>query len=286
MAPATLAEGPSAHAPSFILADRRRAAGLAGPNVAICLIAITLGEMPELKASAFAIPAGSALVGSVVGAWLAIAFMPKSETSARPERTTPAEPAEPPSAALDARVARLERSIQALTLRDGVARAHTAKTGDAPGVAASGAPPVADVAPIVDNPVFEAAVRDVLDRAEQERDVERESQRAEWRKQAAEEWANGLTEKLRLTEMQTAKALAVATTFWDKLRDLRQGDAGPPLNRQELRARMAELRSAAEAELGQVLSPSQMNSYRELPEASRLGSRRSVRASERDNAAR
>ena len=164
-------------------------------------------------------------------------------------------------------------------------RAAAARTNDAPGEAASGKP-VADVAPIIDNPVFEAAVRDVLDRAEQERHVERESQRAEWRKQAAEEWANGLTEKLRLTEMQKAKALAVATTFWEKLRDLRQSDAGPALSRQELRARMDELRSAAEAELGQVLSASQLNSYRELDEASRLGSRRSVRASERGSPAR
>jgi hypothetical protein len=242
--------------------------------------------MPELKASAIAIPAGSALVGSLVGAWLAIAFVPKSETSARPERTPPAEPAEPASAALDARVARLESSVQALAVRDGMARAAAAGLSDVPGEAASGKAPVADVAPIIDNPVFEAAVRDVLDRAEQERDLERESQRAEWRKQAAEEWANGLTDKLRLTEMQKAKALAVATTFWEKLRDLRQGDAGPPLNRQELRARMDELRSTAEAELGQVLSASQLNSYRELPEASRLGSRRSVRASERGNPAR
>jgi hypothetical protein len=95
-----------------------------------------------------------------------------------------------------------------------------------------------------------------------------------------------LSEKLRLTERQKAKALAVATSFWEKLRDLRQGESAPPLNRQELRARMDELRSAAEAELGQVLSASQLNSYRELDEASRLGSRRSVRASERSNPGR
>jgi hypothetical protein len=111
--------------------------------------------------------------------------------------------------------------------------------------------------------------------------VERESQRAEWRKQASEEWANGLSEKLRLTDMQKEKALTVAAGFWDKLRELRQADAGGPLSRQEWRARLDEQRSAAEAELAKVLSPAQLNSYRELDEASRLGSRRSLRASER-----
>lgn len=243
--------------------------------------------MPELKASTFAIPAASAVVGGAVGALLAISLVrPKPETRVRPEPAPLGEQAEPmTSTPLDDRVARLERSVQALGLRDSMARA-AAKAAAAPSDAATAKAPVADVAPIVDNPVFEAAVRDVLDRAEQERNLERESQRAEWRKQASEEWANGLTEKLRLTDMQKAKALAVATSFWEKLRDLRQGDAGPALNRQELRARMDELRGAAEAELGQVLSASQMNSYRELDEASRLGSRRSLRASERGNAAR
>jgi hypothetical protein len=242
--------------------------------------------MPELKASAFAIPGGSALVGGLLGAFLAISLVkPKPETRAQPERTRAGEQSDPVGTRLDERVARLERSVQALGLRDSMARA-AAKADDAPSETAAAKPPTPDVAPVIDSPVFEAAVRDVLDRAEQERNVERESQRAEWRKQASEEWANGLTEKLHLTDMQKAKALAVATTFWEKLRDLRQADAGPPLSRQELRARLDELRNAAEAELGQVLSTSQMNGYRELDEASRLGSRRSLRASERATPAR
>jgi hypothetical protein len=285
MGSGTLAEEPRAHDSTFVLPNCRWLRAWLG-GVAICLSVITLANMPELKASAFAIPAGSALVGGVLGALLAISLVkPKPETRALPERTTPGERAEPAGSPLNDRVARLELSVQALGLRENLG--HTAaRANAAPGEAAAGKAPVADVAPLIDNPVFEAAVRDVLDRAEQERNVERESQRAEWRKQASEEWANGLTEKLRLTDLQKAKALTVATTFWEKLRDLRQGEAGPPLNRQELRTRMDELRSAAETELSQVLSASQMNSYRELDEASRLGSRRSLRASERGPAAR
>ena len=236
--------------------------------------------MPELKPSSFVIPAVCALLGGVVGTLLTLALArPKPDTRAQAERTAPVEQTEPGRAPLDGRVAALERSVQALSVRDGMARA-IAKLDAAPADSA-GPKPVADVAPIVDNPVFDAAVRDVMDRAEQERSVEREAQRSEWRKQASEEWASGLTEKLRLTEMQKAKALAVATSFWDKLREARQGDAGAPLNRQESRARLDQLRSAAEAELGQVLSPAQLSSYKELDEASRLGSRRTLRASER-----
>ena len=240
--------------------------------------------MPELKPSSFVVPAISALIGGMVGTLLTLSLSrPKPDVRAQPERSTPMEQSEPSHAPLDGRVAALERSLQALSLRDGVARA-TAKLDAA--AADSATKPAADVAPIVDNPVFEAAVRDVMDRAEQERNLEREAQRSEWRKQASEEWANGLSEKLRLTEMQKATALAVATSFWDKLREARQGDAGAPLNRQEWRARLDEQRSAAEAELAKVLSPAQLNSYRELDEASRLGSRRSLRASERGNPAR
>ena len=142
-------------------------------------------------------------------------------------------------------------------------------------------PPPADVAPIVDNPVFEAAVRDVMDRAEQERSLERETQRAEWRKRASEEWGNDLSQKLRLTDIQKAKVIEIANGFWEKLRDARQSDAGAPPTREQRRQQLDALRQAAEADLAKVLDHSQITSYRELDEASRLGTPRSVRASQR-----
>ena len=232
--------------------------------------------MAELKSSSIAVAVLSALGGGAVAALLTATLLrPSAETKARPEPATAVVEASP--SPLDGRVAALERSLQSLSLRDSMARA-TAQAAPAP---SPGEPPVADVAPIVDNPVFEAAVRDVMERAETERSTERESQRAEWRKQASDEWAGALTEKLRLTELQKAKALEVASAFWDKLRDLRQTDAGAQLGRQEWRTKVEELRAAAEAELGKSLSPAQMNSYRELDEASRLGTRRNMRQAER-----
>jgi hypothetical protein len=237
--------------------------------------------MADLKPSAFAIAGGSAVVGGVVGAVLTLALAPpRPETGVRAEAAPAQQVGD--GALLEGRVAALESSFRALQRARATVNPPSASTSTgAPSPAATDAPPAADVGPIVDNPVFEAAVRDVLERAEHERNMEREAQRAEWRKQAADEWANDMTEKLRLTELQKAQALSIASNFWEKLRDLRQGDAGANLGRQEWRARLDELRAAAESELAKALSPAQMSTYRELDESSRLGSRRSLRASER-----
>jgi hypothetical protein len=237
--------------------------------------------MAELRFSAIAVPGVSALVGGAVGALLTVALVPggraRAETPARPE---PAETSTPADPSVDARIASLERSLRALALKDSAARAAApiASSTSADSMAPA---PTTNVAPIVDNPVFEAAVRDVMDRAEQERTLERETQRAEWRKRAAEEWGNKLNEKLRLTEIQKAKVTAVAQSFWDRLRDLRQTDAGPPPSREEWRERVAALRKSSEAELAQILYRSQLTSYGELEDADKLGSMRSIRAAQR-----
>lgn len=236
--------------------------------------------MAELRLSAMAVPGVSALVGGVVGALLAVNLVrggsSRTDTKALPEPA--AEPSQPTESSVEARVASLERSLRALVVKDGVARA-------APPVGSSAAQaadaPVANVAPIVDSPVFEAAVRDVMDRAEQERSLERETQRAEWRKRTAEEWGGKLGEKLRLTEIQKTKATAIAQSFWDRLRELRQTDAGPALSREEWRERVATLRKTSEAELAKILDHSQLTSYGELDEADKLGSPRSIRAAQR-----
>lgn len=236
--------------------------------------------MADVRWSAIAIPGVSALVGGVVGALLTATVLrdraSSADTKVRPE--PPAEAAQAPSST-DERLASLERSLRALALKDAVARTAAPPVGSAHD--RDGPAPVADVAPIVDNPVFEAAVRDVMDRAEQERDLERETQRAEWRKRTAEEWGKNLGDKLRLTDTQKAKATEIAQTFLDRLRDLRQTDAGAPPSRQERREQAAALRKNAEAELAKILDHSQLTTYNELDEAEKLGSPRSLRAAQR-----
>lgn len=229
--------------------------------------------MAELKATTFALTGVAALVGGVVGSLLTVTLVrPRVETNARPEATSPTEavPAPAPTSALDGRLAALERSVRALSLRDSMLQA-------AKPAASGGKEGHVDVAPIVDNPVFEAAVRDVMERAELERSEERDAERVERRRQASETWASQLSEKLQLTDQQRAKAAAISLSFTEKLRGLRQPD-GSELPRDQRRARMAELRTAAEAELAKVLSPAQMNGYRELEDAQRLGGRRGARA--------
>lgn len=235
--------------------------------------------MAEFRWSAITIPGLSALFGGAVGALLTVGVLrgndSSGETRARPEPLEPA--ARPPQSSVDERVASLERSLRALALKDSVARATAQPVGTAGRDEAS--PPVADVAPIVDNPVFEAAVRDVMERAEQEQDLERESERTERRKRAAEEWGGRLGEKLRLTESQKAKATEIAQAFSERLRELRQANEG--LSRQERRDRSAALRKSSEAELAKILDPSQLTTYSELEESEKLGSPRSLRAAQR-----
>jgi hypothetical protein len=236
--------------------------------------------MPELRFSALVVPGLSALLGGAIGTLVTLSLSRNQPAVvARAEPLAAASAQLPTGAPLDGRVDALERSVRALALKESVARAMQAATPEAAGTEQ---PPPADVAPIVDNPVFEAAVRDVMDRAEQERNLERETQRAEWRKRAAEEWGNNLSQKLRLTDIQKAKVIEIANGFWEKLRDARQGaDAGPPPTREQRRQQLDALRQGAEAELAKVLDHSQLTSYQELDEASRLGTPRSVRASQR-----
>jgi hypothetical protein len=152
------------------------------------------------------LPVIGAVVGGAVGAFITLmlsrAFAPASNERPRAELTV----ASPGSsgAELQGRLTALERAVQQLALRQSIA----AKLENlAPGGRETTPKPVTDVAPIVDNPVFEAAVRDVMERAEQARQQEREEQRSEWRRRTAEDWANQLGERLRLTDTQKTKVV-------------------------------------------------------------------------------
>src|SRR5688572_23847509 len=109
--------------------------------------------MAELRLSAIAIPGLSALLGGAVGALLTVTLVrdsaSRTEARARPEPPTQAD--QPPTQSpVEERLASLERSLRALALKDGVARAAATPVGSAARDADS--PPVTDVAPIVDNP--------------------------------------------------------------------------------------------------------------------------------------
>lgn len=216
-------------------------------------------------------PALGAVVGGVLGAlvtlWVATPKAVK-KGALRVEAEAVAASSGPE---LDGRVAALERAVQRLHQRSLLPSSlSSAKPGNADGTGAPRAP--GDTSPVVDDPVFEAAVRDVVQRVEEERDADRELERSERRKQMAEEWVNGLSASLKLTEQQKVKVGEIATQFFQSMRELRNSDAGIP-NREAFRAQLTELRTQAEAKLGEVLDGTQMQAYQALEEEQRLGAR-------------
>jgi hypothetical protein len=217
-------------------------------------------------------PALGAIVGGVLASLVTLWVVSptKTENKRTPGRGAEAV-AEPPVSDVEGRVAALERAVQRLHQRALLPSSIASATPGSPdGTGASPAP--GDTSPVVDDPVFEAAVRDVVQRLEEERDADRELERSERRRQMADEWANGLVGTLKLTEQQKLKLSEIATQFFQSIRELRSSDAGIP-NREAFRAQVGQLRTSAEAKLGEVLDGTQMQTYRALEEEQRLGAR-------------
>jgi hypothetical protein len=215
-------------------------------------------------------PALGAVVGGVLGALVTLSVAAPKAAKKGAERVE-AEAVAQATPDFEGRVAALERAVQRLHQRALLPSSLSSGkpgTADAPGAA----PAPGDSSPVVDDPVFEAAVRDVVQRVEEERDADRELERSERRRQMADEWASGLATTLKLTEQQKVKLGEIATQFFQNLRELRNSDAGVP-NREAFRAQIGQLRTQAEAKLGEVLDGSQLQAYQALDEEQRLGAR-------------
>jgi hypothetical protein len=130
----------------------------------------------------------------------------------------------------------------------------------------------------IDDPVFEAAVRDVVDRMEQDRNAERDARRNERQVQQAKRWADRLGEEASLNNDQKAKVLEIAQQYMEKLRQAGQADGGP-VSREERNERRNAARADAEKQLGEALSPRQMQTFKgsealQLDAIARGGTRR------------
>lgn len=125
----------------------------------------------------------------------------------------------------------------------------------------------------VDDPVFEAAVRDVVQRLEEERESERQVQREEQRQAAAQRWAAELTDKLGLRDDQKAKLLTLAREFYDHMRDAFRSDAGAGLGFEDRREKVRALRKQYDEKLGTVLDQAQLGEYQKLDDDLKLGAR-------------
>lgn len=114
----------------------------------------------------------------------------------------------------------------------------------------------------IDTPVFEAAVRDVIERMEHDRAEDRAARRTERQTQQAQRWVDRLAGQASLTEEQKAKLVAIAREFQDRLRQGMESDGGP-ISREEFVERRNAARAESEKKLGEVLSPQQMQTYKE-----------------------
>lgn len=162
--------------------------------------------------------------------------------------------------ALEEKVARLSRRPPAVV-------AMPAPTGAGPHDAGAGSP-----TPVIDDPVFEVAVRDIVDRVEEERSSARDVRRDEQRRRMSETWVADLGLELSLTEAQKSKVTEIVTEMFQRLRELRNIDAGT-VRRSERVARMRAVSEEAEKKLAGVLDQNQMTAYHALDEDLRLTGR-------------
>lgn len=212
----------------------------------------------------------SALVGGIAGAGVALWAAPGSPKNATKTAPRPADGTQASSdTSVEERLANVEQAVRVLErrgstpLRLQVPGAGSA-TGSAPGA------PAAETS-VVDDPVFEAAVRDVIDRAEVDRETERELRRDDRRKQMATRWADELAPRLGLNDQQKAKLLEIAQQFMSELGRAWERDGGASPSRSQRRAEMQRLREQSEQKLRTILDPNQMRSYEALSDEEKLG---------------
>jgi hypothetical protein len=217
-----------------------------------------------------------ALGGGVAGSLLTLKLAPSASELAVESgvglTTSKAAPADSGKSVdldeLRARLSSLDRRVSLLTFAKGPAlpKSHGAE----PGTADAGA----QAQRSVDDPVFEAAVRDVLDQVEYERQAERDARRAEWRDEWPKRWTTPLVERLGLSTAQVDGMQAIAREHMGAVRALRESeDQGKPLLRSEWRTRVQSLSDQADKKLSELLDAAQKSKYDALDEADKLGGR-------------
>lgn len=207
----------------------------------------------------------AAVLGGAVGGFVVSRFSaPRPAPSLSAE--LPVKAATNEAGPLETRVLALEEKVARLSRRPPGMSAVLAPSANRDGGGAG------DPRPVIDDPVFEVAVRDIVDRVEEERSSERDVRRDEQRKRMSETWVADLGLELSLSDAQKAKVTEIVSEMFQRLRDLRNVDAGT-LRRSERVARMRAVSEDAEKKLSGVLDASQMTAYRALDEDLRLTGR-------------
>jgi hypothetical protein len=207
-----------------------------------------------------------ALIGGLTGAAVVVWLRPEREPSvvvaASETRATTSADA-PAEARVLRRLESVEQAVRALQARNsGTSQPAAPSAGSATEGAAASAT-ATPAAPAVGDPVFEAAVLDVVERAEEDRDSQRDVRRSERARQQAEHWSQELTARLTLSPPQAAKLVEIRTQLAAELRERREAP-GQFVPREQRRAEREALRERAEQKLREVLRPDQVARYDEL----------------------
>jgi len=214
------------------------------------------------RGSLFFLVGGSALIGGIAGASVTRLLGPPSAPPAHSAQATKLEPETAPAdATLSARVDALERSMRALEQRmEPVLRAIAIS---ASANNAEDKPRAKEPSSLIGDPVFEAAVLDVMERAREVRSTERDRRRQE----QVEQWATQLTDRLGLSPSQRASLLEIRAGAAADMQSLYSRDAGVQLDQRP--ARLESIRGEAEKKLSRILDSRQLAEYDKLgPELS------------------
>jgi hypothetical protein len=212
----------------------------------------------HLVAASFA----SALLGAMSGTGLML-WMTRNEAP-------PPAPAAPPEAKADL-VRRLEAVERALATLETPARVVPTALAAAEDEPAGNDPSALDAPVHVDNPVYEAAVLEIIEQADQSRGVQRPAADDDQRRRRSEYWVNELTMRLGLTPAQTDKLLALQSALQSDLeRERRAFSEGAFVPREQRRAARQAIRRRAEERLRGALAPRQQVAYEQLDDKLKL----------------
>jgi hypothetical protein len=213
------------------------------------------------------IPLLTGLLGGVVGGigvWLIMSY--KSSQGPQIAASAEASRASRPGSAsasedLEARIQKLERRGAAAQALGEYAKAVANRTAD-------GGPGSQPQLINPENPVFELAVRGVVEKLEWEKGEEQRVERDNRRLERAEQITTHLAQKLSLNPNQRSQVSQVVVESMNAFRELRNptdGSSGPS-SRSEWRARTGKIRETTDAKLAQILNPAQLGTYRDLLE--------------------
>jgi hypothetical protein len=181
-------------------------------------------------------------------------------------------------AEMQARFADVDRTLGSLGPAAGGA-AH-GEVGSRPHVsvlpaslASAGSPPPASGSgePLrIDSPVFEAAVIDIIERADDPRGAERAVVRDEVRRRRDKYWADELTMRLGLTPAQTDRLSTIQSELSRDLDRIRTETADARALRESRRAARRSARQRADEQLRAVFTRQQVAAYEALDDKLKL----------------